>query len=35
MFEIYSSADALEKNQAIEFERNRERFKFMKVSFLT
>lgn len=28
------SADALEKNQELEFERNKERFSFLKASFV-
>jgi len=30
-FLIFNSAEALEKNQDLEFERNFERFKFLKV----
>ena len=29
--DFHRSQDALEKNQAMEFERNRERFQFLKV----
>ena len=30
-YDVCGSADALEKNQQLEFERNKERFAFLKV----
>jgi aconitate hydratase len=31
--DFHRSSDALEKNQELEFKRNRERFQFLKVSY--